>query len=169
MNIRAEKWEDEEEIYQLNQLAFKGDEESKLIDNLRTTHAFIPELSLIAEKQSIIVGHILFSLIHIVGKKEWPSLALAPMSVLPAYQQKGIGTALVQEGLKRARAMGFPSVFVLGHKDYYPRFGFSKASKWSVKCPLDVPDEAFMAMELFPAALENKSGTLKYSKAFGIK
>ena len=168
MNIRQEKWDDQEEIYQLNQLAFKGPEESKLVDKLRETQAFIPELSLVAVKNNIIVGHILFSHVHIVGRKSWPSLALAPMSVLPAYQGKGIGTALIEEGVKRARAMGFPSIIVLGHKDYYPKFGFKKASKWGVKCPFEAPDEAFMAMELYPAALEGKAGTVQYSKAFAV-
>ena len=138
MNIRQEKWDDQEEIYQLNQLAFKGPEESKLVDKLRETQAFIPELSLVAVKNNIIVGHILFSHVHIVGRKSWPSLALAPMSVLPAYQGKGIGTALIEEGVKRARAMGFPSIIVLGHKDYYPKFGFKKSkSKKISKQPLN--------------------------------
>lgn len=167
MNIRAEKWEDEEEIYQINQLAFNGHDEGKLVDNIRSTDAFIPELSLIAEKNNIIVGHILFSHIHIMSRKEWPSLALAPMAVLPAYQKKGVGTALIQEGLKRARAMGFPSVIVLGHKDYYPKFGFEKASKWGIKCPFKVADENFMAKELFTAALDGKPGTIRYSEVFG--
>lgn len=167
MNIRAEKWEDGEEIYQINQLAFKGHDEGKLVDNIRSTDAFIPELSLIAEKNNIIVGHILFSHIHIVSRKEWPSLALAPMAVLPAYQKKGIGSALIQEGLKRARAMGFPSVIVLGHKDYYPKFGFEKASKWGIKCPFEVPEESFMARELFTGALDAKPGIVRYSAVFG--
>ena len=166
MNIRSEKFEDEEEIYQINQLAFKRHDESKLIDNIRATDAFIPELSLIAEKNNIIVGHILFSHIHIISRKEWPSLALAPMAVLPAYQKKGIGSALIQEGLKRARAMGYPSVIVLGHKEYYPKFGFEKASKWGIKCPFEVPDESFMAKELFTAALDGKRGVVKYSEVF---
>ena len=168
MNIRQEKWDDQEEIYQVNQLAFKGHEESKLVDKLRETRAYIPELSLVAEKNNILVGHIMFSHIHIIGGKEWPSLALAPMAVLPAYQGKGIGSALLEEGIKRARAMGFPSIVVLGHKDYYPKFGFSKASHWGVKCPFEVPDESFMAMELYPAALEGKSGTVQYSSAFAV-
>jgi predicted N-acetyltransferase YhbS len=111
----------------------------------------------------------LFSKIKIIGVKEYESLALAPMAVLPKYQKQGIGAKLIKEGLKKAKKIGFDSVFVLGHKDYYPRFGFEKASRWNIKCPFKVPDEAFMAIELSVGALKERSGIVEYPKEFGIE
>ncbi len=88
------------------------------------------------------------------------------MCVHPDYQRKGIGSKLVKEGLKRAREKGYRSVIVIGHPEYYPRFGFSKASKFDIKAPFDVPDNAFMALELVENALENVKGIVEYPKPF---
>jgi predicted N-acetyltransferase YhbS len=93
-------------------------------------------------------------------------LALAPVSVVPEHQNKGIGSALISESLKIAKEIGFKSVIVLGHDKYYPRFGFKPASTWGIKAPFDVPDEFFMALELGDGALEDISGTVVYSKEF---
>ena len=167
MNIRPEKTSDHKAIYRIHQLAFGQEDESQLINRLRKTIDFVPELSLVAEKNSAIIGHILFSKIKIVGTdKKYSSLALAPMSVHPDYQKQGIGSQLIRMGLKKAKAMGFDSVIVLGHKDYYPQFGFEKASKWDINCPFEVPDEAFMGLELVKGALDEKEGVVQYSKAF---
>lgn len=95
-----------------------------------------------------------------------PSLALAPVSVLPNFQGRGIGTALIREVLQRAASAGHPSVIVLGHPDYYPRFGFQPASGFGVRAPFDVPDEAFMALELERGALQ--PGIIRYSAAFQL-
>jgi len=73
---------------------------------------------------------------------------------------------LINEGLEQAKAAGYPSVIVLGHADYYPRFGFKSASLWGIQAPFDVPDEAFMALELTPGALKDVSGVVQYSEAF---
>ena len=91
---------------------------------------------------------------------------MAPVSVLPEYQNKGIGSKLILQGLKISKEMGFESIIVLGHDKYYPRFGFSPASKWGIKAPFDVPNESFMALELEDGILERVTGTVVYSKDF---
>ena len=94
------------------------------------------------------------------------SLALAPMAVIPEFQKQGIGTKLIKKGIEQAKELGFDSIVVLGHKEYYPKFGFIRASNWSIKCPFEVPDEAFMAIELTERAFEDKAGTVKYPDEF---
>ena len=169
MIIRQEKKEDFNSIYEINKQAFKQQDESELIERIRASKHFVPELSLVAEENGKIIGHILFSKIKIIGEQEYESLALAPMAVLPDFQKQGIGGRLIKEGLIKARELGFNSVIVLGHKDYYPRFGFERASKWNIKCPFEVPDEAFMAIELNIGALAEKSGVVEYPKEFRIE
>ncbi|MFA5471249.1 MAG: N-acetyltransferase [Acholeplasmataceae bacterium] len=91
---------------------------------------------------------------------------MAPVSVLPEYQNKGIGSKLILQGLKISKEMGFESIIVLGHDKYYPRFGFCPASKWGIKAPFNVPNESFMALELEDGSLERVTGTVVYSKDF---
>ena len=133
---------------------------------IRKGKNFIPELSLVSEIDDEIVGHILFSRIKIVSDSVFDSLALAPMAVVPKFQKQGIGSELIKKGIEKAKELGFDSVIVLGHKDYYPKFGFQKASKWNIKCPFQVPDEAFMAIELTERAFEDKAGTVEYPNEF---
>jgi len=168
MIIRQEKKEDYKKIYEINKKAFNQNNESELINRIRASKNFIPELSLVAENNGEIIGHILFSKMKIIGEKEYETLSLAPIAVLPKYQNQGVGGKLIKEGLKRAEKLGFDSVIVVGHKDYYPKFGFEKASKWKIKCPFDVPDEAFMGIELKPGSLRNKSGVVEFPKEFQI-
>ena len=152
--------------------AFKNAEhtdhkEHLLVAKLRKSDAFIPELSLVAELDGEIVGHIMLTKLLIEnGGSKYDSLALAPVSVVPEHQNKGIGSELISESLKIAKELGFKSVIVLGHDKYYPRFGFKPASTWGIKAPFDVPDEAFMALELEDGSLEDISGTVVYSKEF---
>ena len=167
MTIRIESKSDHRAIWKINKEAFGQEEEANLVDALRNDPAFIPELSLVAEIDGKVVGHILFSRISIVdGKTEHPSLALAPMSVLPDFQKQGIGSALIRTGLDTSRQMGFSSVVVLGHKDYYPRFGFEPASRWGIRAPFDVPGDVFMAIELSENSLNGVSGTVQYAAPF---
>jgi predicted N-acetyltransferase YhbS len=168
LEIRQERAADHEAVYALNAAAFDQKDESDLIERIRKGKYFVPELSLVAELDGRIVGHILFSKIKIKGETESESLALAPMAVLPEFQRRGIGGSLVNRGLEMAKALGFESVIVLGHAEYYPRFGFEKASKWEIACPFEVPDEVFMAIELIEGALSGKAGTVIYPPEFGI-
>jgi predicted N-acetyltransferase YhbS len=91
------------------------------------------------------------------------------LAVLPELQKQGIGEKLITEGLRKAKELGFSSVIVVGHKDYYPKYGFEKASKWNIKCSFKVPDEAFMAIELNIGALTEKSGIVEFPKEFEIQ
>jgi len=166
--IRAEKPEDLPEIYEVNKLAFERDGEAKLVDLLRAREDFIPELSLIAIINEKIAGYVLLSKIAIVSEdqKRYESLALAPVSVIPEYQKQGIGKMLITNVIDKARNLGYESVIVLGHKDYYPKFGFGLASHWGIKAPFDVPEDHFMAIELKQGSLEGKKGTVEYPPQF---
>lgn len=166
MKIRQEQKSDHRKVYEINKLVFNQENESMLIEKIRVGDSYVPELSLVAELDGEIIGHILFSKIKILGEAEYESLALGPMAVVPKHQKKGIGGKLLTTGLEIAKELGFESVIVVGHKDYYPRFGFEKASKWNIKCPFEVPDEAFMAIELVENSLKNKDGTVQYPKEF---
>jgi putative acetyltransferase len=168
MLIRPEEQEDIVQIHEVNLLAFGQENEAKLVDLLRESNAFIPGLSLVAVIDNEIVGHILFSKITIVSETsiQEAGLALAPMAVRPDRQKQGIGSRLVKAGLNKARELGYKSVIVLGHEQYYPRFGFIPAVKWNIKAPFDVPENVFMAIELVPDSLANVSGTVRYPDEF---
>lgn len=173
--IRTETESDRYAVEEVVRQAFVGVENSDgsepdLVARLRKSDSFVPELSLVADLNGLIVGHILFTKVEVVGDDEQihRSLALAPVSVLPSFQRQGIGSTLIEEGHARARALGFTSVILLGHADYYPRFGYKKASTWSIRPPFDVPDECFMAIELTESALGNTQGRVKYPPEFGL-
>ncbi|WP_337873456.1 N-acetyltransferase [Ignavibacterium sp.] len=168
VEIRQENTNDITSVFELNKVAFGQENEAKLVDLLRSGNSFIPELSLIALFENEIVGHILFSKIKIINenKDKFESLALAPMAVRPEFQHKGIGGQLIQYGLDKARELQHKSVIVLGHKHYYPKFGFIPADKWNIKSPYNVPKEAFMALELTADGLKNVSGLVEYSMEF---
>ncbi|UUI40609.1 GNAT family N-acetyltransferase [Oceanobacillus oncorhynchi] len=173
INLRKEQPTDYQKTEALIEQAFRNEEmsdqqEHLLVQRIRTSNAFIPELSIIAvNQQNNILGQILFSKITVENnEKTTASLALAPVSVHPDYQKQGIGSMLIKEGLEKVKAAGYPSVIVLGHADYYSRFGFKPASLWGIQAPFDVPDGAFMALELTPGALKDASGVVHYSEAF---
>ena len=164
LRVRAERAEDIPAIHALNVAAFETRVEANLVDALRERAE--PMLSLVADEDGTIVGHILFSPVGLSGDAETRIVGLAPMSVLPARQRQGLGSALVREGLERCREMGYDAVVVLGHPEYYPRFGFVPASRFGIGCEYEVPDEAFMALELVPGALKGRPGTIRYHPAF---
>jgi len=167
VTITPETEEDFNEITRLHNLAFNQPEEGELVKKLRKTSSFISELSLVAKIEGAVVGHILFYPIRI--KKhggECNSLALAPMSIHPDYQKKGIGSTLVRKGLATAKRLGFHSVVVLGHSTYYPRFGFKPAKGWGIDPPFEVPDDVFFAIELVKNGLKDCDGTVEYPKEF---
>jgi putative acetyltransferase len=165
--IRQEKKEDFEVIRDINSKAFGQPNEAQLVDNLRGTDNFIPELSLVAELNGKIVGHILFTRMVIESKSgKIPALSLAPVAVIPGHQNQGIGTELVKKGLEECRKLGHKIVIVVGHPNYYPRFGFYSARSRGLEAPFEVPDEAFMVLELEAGALEGVSGIIRYPKEF---
>lgn len=167
--IRQETPADREAVHDVVRAAFGQADEAILVDRLRQNDAaFIPALSLVATVGSEIVGHILFTTIRIIegNGTASPSLALAPVSVAPTYQRRGIGGMLIARGLETATQSGYTSVIVLGHADYYPRFGFAPARQWNIKAPFDVPDTAFMALELVAGGLTGVNGTVAYPVEF---
>jgi putative acetyltransferase len=166
IRIRQEVQEDYKSVYEINKMAFGQENESKLIEKIRRGPNFVPELSLVAEKDNEIVGHILFSKMKIVGESEYETLMLAPLAVIPKLQKQGIGGKLIKKGIEKAIELGFDSITVVGHKNYYPKFGFQKASKWSIQSSIEVPDENFMAIELTENALENKAGVVQFPEEF---
>ncbi|OOE12744.1 GNAT family N-acetyltransferase [Fictibacillus arsenicus] len=167
IRIRTERNGDQKAITQINDLAFKGDNESRLVNAIRNSDLFVPELSLVAESDGELIGHILFSIVHIKsGKDEIPTLALAPMAVVPEHQNRGVGSLLVEEGLKRAKDQGFENVVVLGHPEFYPKFGFIPASTKEIEAPFPVPDEVFMALEIKEGSLDQIKGKIVYPPAF---
>ncbi|MBE9226585.1 N-acetyltransferase [Phormidium sp. LEGE 05292] len=147
--------------------AFDRTNEAKLVDLIRNSENFIPELSIVAKEDNLVLGHILFSPISIDTTSENISaLALAPLAVTPAHQRQGIGSQLIEIGLAKCQELGHSIVVVLGHPNYYAKFGFQTASKFGVAAPFSVPDEAFMILELKPDALHNVNGTVRYPAYF---
>ncbi len=139
--IRTEKQEDIESIREVNLMAFGQDGEGRLVDAIRQSDEFIPALSLVAIENGQVVGHILFSPIKIETQTgDVDALSLAPMAVRPEFQNRGIGSELVREGLKSCKRLGHKIVVVVGHPDYYPRFGFVPARKKGLEAPFPVPD-----------------------------
>jgi len=165
--IRDELAEDRMAVRHLNEAAFGSPAEADLVDLLREQAS--PLISLVAAEDGEVVGHIVFSPVTLPGNPELRLMGLAPMSVTPARQRSGIGSALVRQGLSRCEELGSDAVFVLGHPEYYPRFGFQPASTFGISCEYDVPDEAFMAIELRPGCLQSVRGAAKYHSAFGAQ
>ncbi|MFV0419265.1 MAG: GNAT family N-acetyltransferase [Dysgonomonas sp.] len=167
VEIRQEEANDFPAVYDVNFKAFKRKVEARLVDRLRLSKAFIPELSLVATIGKKVVGHILFTKIMIVdGDKETPSLALAPMAVVPDMQREGVGTKLIHYGFDKAKELGYKSVIVFGHAEYYPKLGFVPTSKWQIKPPYNVPENSFLGIELIKDGLTGVKGTVRYSKEF---
>ncbi len=167
VGIRAEKPEDAEAIRRLNDLAFGQPDEAELVDALRSSPRFDPELSLVFDIDGKIVGHILFSQGEIKTESgPVPIVILAPMSVDPDHRDRGIGGRLITRGLEACREKGHTACVLVGHSGYYPQFGFRRASEYGIESPFPVPDEAFMAIELVDGALENAQGMLVYPSAF---
>jgi putative acetyltransferase len=164
MKIRSERPTDFEAIRAVNQAAFETNTEADLVERLREQAS--PLISLVADDSGSIVGHILFSPAVLLGHPNVKVMGLAPMAVLPPWQRRGIGSALVRTGLEACRELGFAVVIVVGHPKYYPRFGFQPASRFALACEYDVPDEVFMVLELEPGALSGKTGTIRYHPAF---
>jgi putative acetyltransferase len=169
--IRPEQPQDREAIGDVHRDAFGRSEEADLVDALRGSPAFIPELSLVAvAPDGRVVGHVLFTRIVVRdGPRAQPALALAPLAVLGSHQRRGVGAALTARGLERARELDHALVIVVGHPSYYPRFGFAAAGPHGIEAPFPVDDAAFMACELTPGALAGLRGMVEYPPQFGIE
>jgi len=163
--IREERPEDAEAVHAVLAAVFGREAEARLVERLRASGKII--FALVAEEKGRVLGHMVLSRIAIKsGGSEVPVLALAPLAVMPAFQRLGIGSALVSAGLERRRMEGHARVLVVGDPLYYGRFGFVPASRFGLKCPFPVPEEAFMAIELEPGAFVQVSGIVRYGHEF---
>ncbi|WP_184158145.1 GNAT family N-acetyltransferase [Chryseobacterium shigense] len=175
LTIRQEEEKDYKKVFKLTEEAFRGMEHSDhqehfLVEKLRKSDAFIPELSLVAETENgEIAGHILLTKLKIENSPEiFESLALAPVSVKPEFQNQGIGGQLILRGHSIARELGYRSVILIGHENYYPKFGYEKTSNFGISFPFEIPEVNGMAVELIKDGLKNITGVVKYPKEFGI-
>ncbi|MCL7475768.1 MAG: N-acetyltransferase [ANME-2 cluster archaeon] len=165
MIIRPETQDDLEKIRNINSAAFATNDEANLVDALRKSGA--PLISLVAEEKGELIGHIIFSPVSLEGNQPSPFIAgLGPMAAIPECKNKGVGSRLVEEGLRHCKTSGYKAVVVLGHPEYYPRFGFVPSVNYDIKSEYQVPPEIFMIKELEEFALKGFNGTVKYHQAF---
>lgn len=169
IKIRPEQENDFQAVREVVELAFRDVEDSDqsepyLVERLRKTDAYIPELSLVAELNGEIIGHLMMSKVEIVSEDQSViSLGLAPVSVVPKYQRIGVGSALIREAHKRAGELGYKSAVLLGHKDYYPRFGYKRAIVSALSSHSMSPANIAWLFELAPEGLKNVHGMIKYA------
>ena len=164
MLIRFEESKDHDAVHKVNAAAFESPAEANLVDILRKEAS--PIVSLVAEEEGAIAGHILFSPVTLSGNTALIIMGLGPMAVMPKYQKKGIGSALVKKGLEECKELGAGAVIVLGHPWFYPRFGFIPSLRYGFRSEYDVPEDVFMALELQPGYLQGAAGIIKYHPAF---
>lgn len=150
--------------------AMSDQTEHLLVNALRGSEHFIPELSLVAKTKQKIVGHILFTEVYLCeAEGKFKSLALAPVSVHPDFQKKGIGSKLINDGHSRAKELGYESVVLIGHEDYYPRFGYVQADLHQIRFPFEVPPQNAFVKALKKGVLKEISGVVEYPAAFFTK
>lgn len=165
VNIRPETPADYDVVRQINEAAFETNGEASLVDALRVSVS--PYISLVAERDGNVLGHILFTPITVDSDDHpWSAMGLAPMAVSPEHQKTGIGSTLVRAGLVECQRIGQTIVFVLGHPEYYPRFGFVSAPPLGLTCEYPVSDEVFMVAELERGAINGRIGLVRYAPAF---
>lgn len=163
MDIRPEKEADHDAVRQIVSAEFDTGTEADFVDAVRSDSKRV--ISLVAEDSREIVGHILFSPVPLAGDPSAKLTGLISLAVVPERQGEGIGSALMHAGLDRCRELGFDAVVALGHGEYYKRFGFAPAAAFGLRFEYQVPDEAFLALELKPNALRGKSGTVNHLAA----
>ena len=162
MLIRHETPADLASVRRVEELAFARTEEAALVDALHAQGKVT--LSLVAEEEGCVVGHVLFSAVTIGSRT---GVGLGPLAILPECQRRGIGAALVRRGLAQCRAAGHEFAVVLGEPAYYGRFGFETAARHGVRCEFDAPEDAFMILALRPGALAGLGGVARYQPEFG--
>jgi putative acetyltransferase len=162
-SVRVEEPGDVDAIRETNALAFGSPLEAGLVDALRGSEDY---LSLVAAVDGEVVGHILFTPVSLEPPIDVRVAGLAPMAVRPEHQRTGIGSRLIRAGLDECRRRAYSAVVVLGHPEYYPRFGFVPGHTFGLTCEFPSPPEAFMAIELDADALKGASGLVRYLPAF---
>jgi len=163
--IRRERPGETSAVRRVNEQAFGQRAEADLVDALRQRDEFL--ISLVAIEDEQVVGHILFSPVTVQSDRaSWSAMGLGPMAVLPQHQGKGIGSQLVEVGLEECRKTGHEVVVVLGHPEFYPRFGFEPSKPLGIRWKKEVPEEVFMVTELREGALAGRRGVVKYLPEF---
>ena len=164
IEIREEQYSDQDAVRRINEIAFEQGPEAAIVDKLRKSCKNY--CSFVAVNQDTVIGHILFTPVTIDGS-DVTGMGLAPMAVLPSYQNQGIGSLLARHGLQHLQRSGCPFVIVLGHPEYYPRFGFEPASHYRLRCQWEgVPDEAFMVVVFDRDVLPGEGGIARYRAEF---
>jgi putative acetyltransferase len=165
IEIREEQPDDIRSVRELNQLAFGQPDEGVIVDKLRQNCGDL--LSLVALIRDKVVGHILFSPVTIEGENRTvQGMGLGPMAVTPELQRRGIGSALIRTGMTEMKKRGSPFVLLIGHPEYYPRFGFRPASRHGIRSEWEVPDEAFLINVIDESEMQGFSGLAKYRPEF---
>ncbi|MHC4666547.1 MAG: GNAT family N-acetyltransferase [Planctomycetota bacterium] len=163
--LRREEIADETAVRVLNEQAFGQPNEANLVDALRERGAAV--LSMVAIDNEQVVAHVLFTeAIVTEANPQFRALCLGPMAVSPTCQRRGIGSRLLQSALDKCRELNYDAVVVIGHPEFYPRFGFVPARLKGIRCEFDVPDEAFTVLELREDALAGRTGLIKYQPEF---
>ena len=164
MRVRRETNVDRVAVRAVNEMAFETSAEADLVEALRGKLDNL--ISLVADVDGKVAGHILFSPVSVMGHPDLKAMGLGPVAVAPDHQRNGIGSALVREGLKRCKSLGYQVVVVVGHANYYPRFGFVPAGRYGLRSEYDVPADVFMVVELDVGVLSSVSGLVRYDDAF---
>ena len=162
VEIREERPGDIAAVRDVNKRAFGQDQEGNIVDALRSNEAVWS--SLVATLNGRVVGHIMYSPLSVGG--DVTGAALGPMAVLPEYQRQGIGSKLIEAGNRQLKKDGCPFIVVVGHAEYYPRFGFRPARAQGITCEWEVPDDVFMLLVLDQQKLQGVSGLAKYRHEF---
>ena len=161
IEIREEHLGDVTAVRDVNRLAFGQDQEGNIVDALRSNGAAL--LSLVATLDGQVVGHIMYSSLSVGDNQGY---ALGPMAVMPEHQRQGIGSQLIEAGNRKLREAGCPFVVVVGHPEYYPRFGFRPARTYGISCEWELPDNVFMVLVLDPVKMQGVAGVAKYRHEF---
>lgn len=172
IHIRQEQKTDYQQVRSViksafEDLAISDKTEHLLVERLRDSEAFVPDLSIVAEIEGKIIGHILISRVKINNaQSSFDALSLAPVSVLPEYQNKGVGSMLIVHAHKVAREAGHKAIVLVGHQDFYPKFGYLQSQEFNITFPFDVRPENAQAIELEEHGLRGVSGCVEYPKEF---
>jgi putative acetyltransferase len=167
INIRQETPSDYDAVRRVNMISFGRKNEAELVDRLRKTDSFIPELSLVALEGERIIGHLLITKVHVTSnERSITLLALSPMCVIPEYQNKGVGTRMVEAAIRICRGLNYPAIVVLGHPPFYSRLGFVESGLYGIKSPFDAPPEAYMVYILVEELSGHVAGVVTYPDEF---
>ncbi len=164
--VRQETRADIPAIHRVNQSAFGGEQEARMVEALRASPAFVPELSLVAESHGRVVGHVLLFRADLVSPEGSRNiLALAPLAVAPSQSHRGIGSSLVRAGVTKAGSLGYGGIVVIGQPEYYRRLGFRPAADYGIECSINADQDVVTVLELVKGAFAG-GGTVRYPPEF---